>query len=144
MEKCTLHTVTQSRMPVHQIRTTVHLFLQQPSQMLPTETRPSSPSVATLKQHSSVTTHSPGPALAHLLTRLPADLPPPYSNALAEIVGAHYGLKQSNNIYDQDFLGILTSHDYTRCPSSPYTLTKSNGSPNNNCLYFYIFTLLFE
>ena len=61
-----------------------------------------------------------------LLTKLPADLPQPYSNALAEIVGAHYGLKQSNNIYDQDLLGRLTSHDYTRCPSSPYTLQKTS------------------
>jgi len=59
-----------------------------------------------------------------LLTRLPPGLPPPHNNALCEVTGAHYGLKQSNNIYDQNLLATLDSHGYTRCPSHPYTLTK--------------------
>jgi len=63
-----------------------------------------------------------------LLTRLPPDLPPPHGNALCEVTGAHYGLKQSNNIYDQDLLTTLDSNGYIRCPSHPYTLTKRSAT----------------
>lgn len=63
-----------------------------------------------------------------LLTRLPPNLPPPHNNALCEVTGAHYGLKQSNHIYDQDLLRTLDSHGYIRCPSHPYTLTKRSLS----------------
>ena len=59
-----------------------------------------------------------------LLARLPPDLPPPYGGALAEIVGAMYGLKQSNNIYDQDLIITLETAGYTPCPSHPYTFIK--------------------
>lgn len=59
-----------------------------------------------------------------LCTRMPADMPPPYGNALCEVVGAHYGLKQSNHIYDQDFIHLMTSNGYVSAPSHPYTFTK--------------------
>ncbi len=59
-----------------------------------------------------------------IITRLPPDLPPPYSKALCEVTGAHYGLKQSNHIYDQDFIELLLRNGYTRCPSEAYTFRK--------------------
>jgi hypothetical protein len=40
------------------------------------------------------------------------------------VVGAHYGLKQSNHIYDQDFIQLLVNAGFTQCPSHPYTFVK--------------------
>jgi hypothetical protein len=59
-----------------------------------------------------------------LFTRTPSYLPPPYDNKTCEVIGAHYGLKQSNHIYDQDFINLLTSDGFTQCPSHPYTFQK--------------------
>ena len=59
-----------------------------------------------------------------LFTRTPANLPPPYDNKTCEVIGAHYGLKQSNNIYDQDFINLMTTAGFTQCPSHPYTFQK--------------------
>ena len=59
-----------------------------------------------------------------LFTRTPSYLPPPYNNKTCEVIGAHYGLKQSNHIYDQDFINLLTSDGFTPCPSHPYTFQK--------------------
>jgi hypothetical protein len=59
-----------------------------------------------------------------LLTRLQSNLPPPYSRALCEVVGSHYGLKQSNHIYDQNYINLLLKHGYSRCPSEMYTFRK--------------------
>lgn len=61
---------------------------------------------------------------------MPADMPPPHGNALCEVIGAHYGLKQSNHIYDQDFINLMITNGYTSSPSHPYTFTKfSSHSP---------------
>jgi hypothetical protein len=59
-----------------------------------------------------------------LITKSPSIFPPPYNNSLCEIIGAHYGLKQSNHIYDQDFIKLMTSDGFTQCPSHPYTFQK--------------------
>lgn len=59
-----------------------------------------------------------------LCTRMTKDLPPPYGGALCEVVGAHYGLKQSNHIYDQDFIKLLTDDGFHQTPSHPYTFIK--------------------
>lgn len=59
-----------------------------------------------------------------LFTRMPKDLPPPHGNALCEVIGAHYGLKQSNHIYDQDFISLMLNDGFTPTPSHPYTFTK--------------------
>ena len=64
-----------------------------------------------------------------LCTRMTKDLPPPYGGALCEIVGAHYGLKQSNHIYDQDLIKLLTDDGFQQTPSHPYTFIKF--SPTN-------------
>ena len=66
-----------------------------------------------------------------LFTRTPANLPAPYNNKICEVIGAHYGLKQSNNIYDQDFINLLTTDGFTQCPSHPYTFQKWS-IPNNH------------
>ena len=47
-----------------------------------------------------------------LCTRMTNELPPPYGGALCEIVGAHYGLKQSNHIYNQDLIKLLTEDGF--------------------------------
>lgn len=59
-----------------------------------------------------------------LFTRTPHNLPPPHDGVLCEVVGAHYGLKQSNHIYDQDFIQLLVNAGFTQCPSHPYTFVK--------------------
>jgi len=60
-----------------------------------------------------------------ICTRLPHDMPPPNNGTLCEVIGAHYGfLKQSNHIYDQDFIHLMTSNGYISAPSHPYTFTK--------------------
>ena len=59
-----------------------------------------------------------------LLTRSPSNFPPPYNDSLCEVVGAHYGLRQSNHIYDQDFIKLMISDGFTQCPSHPYTFQK--------------------
>ena len=59
-----------------------------------------------------------------LITKSPSIFPPPYSNSLCEIIGAHYGLKQSNHIYDQDFIKLMTSDGFIQCPSHPYSFQK--------------------
>jgi hypothetical protein len=60
-----------------------------------------------------------------LYTRLPQHLPAPYGGALAAIDGAHYGLHQSNHIYDQNMINKLIENGYTSSsPSHPYTFTK--------------------
>lgn len=65
-----------------------------------------------------------------LCTRMPKDLPYPHGGALCEVVGAHYGLKQSNHIYDQDFISLMVNDGFTPTPSHPYTFTKfSTTSP---------------
>jgi hypothetical protein len=71
-----------------------------------------------------------------LLARLPPDLPPPYGGALAEIVGAMYGLKQSNYIYDQDLITTLETAGYNPCPSHPYTFIKR--CPTNPADYLIV------
>jgi len=60
-----------------------------------------------------------------LITRMPPNIPPPYDNALCEVIGAHYGLRQSNHIYDQDFIRLLTTNGFVSCPSHPYTFVKT-------------------
>ena len=70
-----------------------------------------------------------------LYTRMPTDLPAPYGGALCSIDGAQYGLRQSNNIYDQNLIKLLISHQYTPCPSHPYIMTKfdlSSDDPKDN------------
>lgn len=59
-----------------------------------------------------------------LYTRTPHNLPPPHDGVLCEVTGAHYGLKQSNHIYDQDFIQLMTNDGFTQAPSHPYTFTK--------------------
>lgn len=59
-----------------------------------------------------------------LITRTPSVLPPPYDDKLCEIIGAHYGLKQANNIYDQDFIQLMVKDGFTPCASHPYTFVK--------------------
>ena len=59
-----------------------------------------------------------------LFTRTPSYLPPPYNSKTCEVIGAHYGLKQSNHLYDQDFINLMTSNGFTPCPSHPYTFQK--------------------
>ena len=59
-----------------------------------------------------------------LYTRLPIELPGPYGGALAAIDGSHYGLRQANNIYDQNLIAYLISNGYKPCPSHPYTFIK--------------------
>ena len=59
-----------------------------------------------------------------LCTRMTSDLPPPYGDALCEVVGAHYGLKQSNHIYDQDLIKLLVQDGFQQTPSHPYTFIK--------------------
>ena len=63
-----------------------------------------------------------------LCTRMTKDLPPPYGGALCEIVGAHYGLKQSNHIYDQDLIKLLTDDGFQQTPSHPYTFIKFSAT----------------
>jgi hypothetical protein len=59
-----------------------------------------------------------------LFTRTPSNLPSPYDNKICEVIGAHYGLKQSNHIYDQDFINLMLQDGFTQCPSHPYTFEK--------------------
>ena len=59
-----------------------------------------------------------------LFTRTPSNLPPPYDNKICEVIGAHYGLKQSNHIYDQDFINLMLNDGFIQCPSHPYTFQK--------------------
>ena len=59
-----------------------------------------------------------------LYTRLPSELPAPYGGAIAVVNNAHYGLRQSNNIYDQNMIANLEANGYTSTPSHPYTFTK--------------------
>jgi len=59
-----------------------------------------------------------------LCTRMPSNLTPPLNNALCEVVGAHYGLKQSNHIYDQDFIQLMLNDGFLSTPSHPYTFVK--------------------
>jgi len=59
-----------------------------------------------------------------LITRTPPSLPPPYNGVTCEVQGAHYGLKQSNHIYDQDFINLMVTDGFTQCPSHPYTFVK--------------------
>ena len=70
-----------------------------------------------------------------LCTRMTKELPPPYGGALCEIVGAHYGLKQSNHIYDQDLIKLLTDDGFQQTPSHPYTFIKfSATNPNDKII----------
>ena len=60
-----------------------------------------------------------------LFTRTPSNLPPPYDNKICEVIGAHYGLKQSNHIFfDQDFITLMLNDRFTQCTSHPYTFEK--------------------
>ena len=56
-----------------------------------------------------------------IITRLPSNLPAPWANQLAEVLQAHYGLKQANHVADQNLIAYLLANGFTRCPSSPYT-----------------------
>ena len=65
-----------------------------------------------------------------LVAHMPSSLPAPYNSATAEVLGAHYGLKQSNNIYDEGLINLHTSNGFSRMPSSPYTFqTKHSHNP---------------
>lgn len=67
-----------------------------------------------------------------LITKLPSALPEPFSNQLCEVVGAHYGLKQSNHIYDQGLIKLLEDNSFTRCPSAPYIFVKWSTSGHDS------------
>jgi hypothetical protein len=57
-------------------------------------------------------------------TSLPRDLPGPEAGALREIVGAQYGIKQSNNIFDDDISGVLEMDGYHAEELSPHIFGK--------------------
>ena len=60
-----------------------------------------------------------------LLTRLPLDLPNPLlAGRTAEITGACYGLKQSNNVFDQDIIALHVSNGYLPTASDHHTFRK--------------------
>jgi hypothetical protein len=57
-------------------------------------------------------------------TSLPKDLPGPEAGQLREIVGAQYGIKQSNNIFDNDICGVLEGNGYHSEELSPHIFGK--------------------
>jgi hypothetical protein len=59
-----------------------------------------------------------------LLAKLPKGLPSPYENMLAAILGTIYGLKQSNHIFEQDFIKTLAKHGFIQTRSCPHTFIK--------------------
>ena len=60
-----------------------------------------------------------------LLTILPKDLPDPaLAGKTAEIVGACYGLKQANHVFDTEIIALHTSSGYLPTPSDHHTFRK--------------------
>lgn len=57
-------------------------------------------------------------------TTLPKDLPGPEAGALREIVGGQYGIKQSNNLFDNDICGELERNGYHSEELSPHIFGK--------------------
>jgi hypothetical protein len=70
-----------------------------------------------------------------LYTTLPKSFPSPLSGQLNEITGSHYGVKQSNGIFDAEFDGIMTNHDYKTHILSPHIYKKV--CPNNPANYLF-------
>lgn len=60
-----------------------------------------------------------------LITRLPSNLPGPLAGQLNEIVGAHYGLKQSNNIFTESFRRFLVKNGYSNSILGPHVYRKT-------------------
>ena len=60
-----------------------------------------------------------------LLTILPKDLPDPaLAGKTAEIVGACYGLKQANHVFDTEITALHTANGYLPTPSDHHTFRK--------------------
>ena len=76
---------------------------------------------AFLNKNALTRAHTNG---TQLFTRTSPLLPPPYNNVTCAVEGAHYGLRQSNHIYDQDFINLLVSDGFTPCASHPYSFAK--------------------
>lgn len=70
-----------------------------------------------------------------LITKLPLHFYVDTSQ-LWEIIGAQYGLKQSNSIFTEAFRNLLVSLGYTNHPLAPHIYRKS--CPNNPKNYLYI------
>ena len=56
-----------------------------------------------------------------IITTLPKELDPPYGGSTAEVDGAHYGLKQSNHIFEQNLNETLAEINLLPCASHPRT-----------------------
>ena len=70
-------------------------------------------------------------------TRMTKELPPPFGGALCEVVGVHYGLKQSNHIYDQDLIKLLKDDGFPQTPRHPFTFIKySTQNPPDKLIVF--------
>ena len=65
---------------------------------------------AFLNKNALTRAHTNG---TQLFTRTSNLLPPPYKDVTCAVEGAHYGLKQSNHIYDQDFINLLINDGFT-------------------------------
>ena len=76
---------------------------------------------AFLNKNALTRAHTNG---TQLFTRTSNLLPPPYKDVTCAVEGAHYGLKQSNHIYDQDFINLLINDGFTPCASHPYSFAK--------------------
>ena len=59
-----------------------------------------------------------------LIAILPADLPSPLANKLAEITGCCYGIKQANHEYDKDLINFLTFAGFHPTPSDYHSFHK--------------------
>ena len=64
-----------------------------------------------------------------IIVKLPKELDSPYSESIAEVTGAHYGLRQSNHIFEQDLEKNLASINLLPCPS--HTRTYHQQCPLN-------------
>ena len=55
-----------------------------------------------------------------LIAILPADLPSPLGNKVAEITGCCYGIQQANHEYDKDLINLLTFAGFHPTPSDHF------------------------
>jgi hypothetical protein len=68
-------------------------------------------------------------------TRLPSNLPGPLAGQLNEIVKSHYGMKQSNHIFNRHLHNLLTANGYLPSLLAPHIYKKSCTIDPKNYLF---------